>query len=50
MIAPKTILVPTDFSKFSDDALEVAYDMAKQYQAKIYLLHVVETIQQCAVD
>ncbi|MBP1749449.1 MAG: UspA protein [Deltaproteobacteria bacterium] len=50
MIAPKRILVPTDFSEFSDDALEVAYDIAKQYQAKIYLLHVIETIQQCAVD
>jgi len=50
MFAPKKILVPTDFSKFSDDALKQAYDMAKQYKAKIYLLHVVGLIQQCVVD
>jgi universal stress protein A len=50
MFAPKKILVPTDFSKFSDDALKQAFDMAKQYKAKIYLLHVVGLIQQCVVD
>jgi len=50
MFAPKKILVPTDFSKFSDDALKQAYDIAKQYKARIYLLHVVDVIQVCAVD
>jgi nucleotide-binding universal stress UspA family protein len=50
MFAPKKILVPTDFSKFSDDALKQAYDIAKQYKAKIYLLHVIEVVQTCAVD
>ena len=49
MFAPKKILVPTDFSKFSDDALKQAYDIAKQYKAKIYLLHVIEVVQTCAV-
>lgn len=50
MFAPKKILVPTDYSKFSDAALKQAYDMAKQYKAKIYLLHVIGVIQTCAVD
>ncbi len=49
MFAPKKILVPTDFSKFSDDALKQAYDIAIQYKAKIYLLHVIEVVQTCAV-
>lgn len=50
MFAPKNILVPTDFSEFSDEALEKAYDIAKQYKAKIHLLHVIGVIQTCAVD
>lgn len=50
MFAPKKILVPTDFSKFSEDALKQAYDIAKKFKAKIYLLHVVDIIRQCAVD
>ena len=50
MFAPKNILVPTDFSEHSDRALKQAVDLAVQHQAKIYLLHVVEGIQQCAID
>ncbi len=50
MKPPQAILVPTDFSDFSDDALELAYDIAKQYNAKICLLHVIEIIRQCTVD
>lgn len=51
MFAPKRILVPTDFSKFSDTALKKAVDIASQYQSKIYLLHVItEHVVQCAVD
>jgi universal stress protein A len=37
----KTILVPTDFSEPSDVALQIAIDLAKQQNARIYLLHVV---------
>jgi len=48
MFAPKKILVPTDFSEFSDDALKQAYDIAKQYKAKIHLLHVIGVIKTCA--
>jgi len=50
MFAPKNILVPTDFSEHSDRTLRQAVDLAVQSQAKIYLLHVVEGIQQCAAD
>ena len=51
MFAPKNILVPTDFSKYSDASLQKAVDIAIQYEAKIYLLHVItQHIQQCAVD
>ena len=51
MFAPKNILVPTDFSKYSDTALKKAIDIATQHDTKIYLLHVIdEQIHQCAVD
>ena len=44
MFSPKSILVPTDFSEYSDKALQNAIDIAKQFKAKIYLLHVVGTV------
>ncbi|MGA3086413.1 MAG: universal stress protein [Thermodesulfobacteriota bacterium] len=50
MAAIKKILVPTDFSKFSDNALKQAVEMAKEKKAKIYLFHVINIVQQCAVD
>lgn len=40
MIAFKNILVPVDFSEPSDRALEVASDLAKQYDASLTVLHV----------
>jgi len=40
MLVPTKILVPTDFSEYSDRALEQALDIAKQYSAKVYVLHV----------
>ena len=40
MLMPTRILVPTDFSEYSDRALEQALDIAKQYHAKVFLLHV----------
>ena len=51
MFAPKNILVPTDFSVYSDNALKQAIDIAKQNKSKIYLFHVIDDgFQQCAVD
>ena len=35
----KKILVPTDFSSHAEEALRVAADLAKKYDGKIYLLH-----------
>jgi nucleotide-binding universal stress UspA family protein len=40
MLMPTKILVPTDFSEPSNRALEQALDMAKQYNAKVFLLNV----------
>jgi universal stress protein A len=50
MFAPKKILVPTDFSEFSDNALAQAVDIAKQYKSTIYLLHVLGILRQCTYD
>jgi universal stress protein A len=51
MSDPKSILVPTDFSTYSDAALKKAVELAEQYHSKIYLLHVIDKgIQQCSVD
>jgi len=50
MFAPKNILVPTDFSAYSDKALKKAVEIASEHKSKIYLLHVVDEIMQCAVD
>ncbi len=50
MFAPKQILVPTDFSTYSDNALKEAIDIAKQHRSTIHLLHVNSLVRQCAVD
>lgn len=51
MFTPKNILVPTDFSKYSDAALKRAIEIAKQYEAKIHILHVItKYIQEHAID
>jgi nucleotide-binding universal stress UspA family protein len=48
MFAPKSILVPTDFSEHSDKAIRQAADIAEQNDSKIYLLHVVGWAQEWA--
>ncbi len=50
MFAPKKILVPTDFSEFSDNALAHAVDIAGQHKSTIYLLHVLGVLRQCASE
>lgn len=42
MLKPTKILVPTDFSEYSNKALSQAIDIAKQYNAKVFLIHVIE--------
>jgi universal stress protein A len=41
MLKPTKILVPTDFSKYSDKALNQAFDIAQRYKAEVHVLHVV---------
>ena len=41
MLVPTRILVPTDFSEYSDKALRQALDIAKRYHARVYVLHVI---------
>jgi nucleotide-binding universal stress UspA family protein len=41
MLIPTKILVPTDFSSYSDRALAQALDIAQEYKAQVYMLHVV---------
>ncbi len=41
MLVPTNILVPTDFSEYSDRALAQALDIAVEYNARVFLLHVV---------
>ena len=42
MIALKSILVPTDFSETSEVAVKYGVALARRFDAKLYLLHVVE--------
>ena len=51
MLKPTKILVPTDFSEYSDKALKQALDIAAEYTAKVYVLHVVhERIHSALTD
>jgi universal stress protein A len=50
LFSPQRILVPTDFSEYSDKALQMAIDIAKQFRSRIYLLHVVGIVVQYMVD
>src|SRR5262249_44935511 len=44
MIDLKRILVPTDFSKFSQNALTYAVAFAEKFEAELYLLNVVQDL------
>lgn len=44
----KSILFPTDFSEGSSVALEYAIDLAKHYNAKLYLIHVIYDLVKVA--
>lgn len=51
MVTPTKILVPTDFSDYSNKAFERAIDIAKQNGAELVLFHVVDQdIQACRID
>lgn len=42
MITIKNILCPIDYSVYSEKALQYAIEFAEKYQAKLYLLHVLD--------
>ncbi|HHT9129556.1 MAG TPA: universal stress protein [Candidatus Brocadiaceae bacterium] len=42
MISIKNILCPIDYSIFSERALTYAIEFAEKYQAKLYLIHVLD--------
>ncbi len=51
MLKPTKILVPTDFSEYSDKALEQAIDIARHYKSKVYLFHVIHgELQRVVID
>lgn len=51
LLRPTKILVPTDFSDYSDKALKQALDIAKQYEAKVFLFHVIhKEVNRCVAD
>ena len=41
MVSIKKIAFCTDFSENADQAFEMAFDLAKKYQAQLLLIHVV---------
>lgn len=51
MFKPSRILVPTDMSDHSDLAVRQAFDIAKLYDAEVFVLHVIaDPVQICTVD
>ncbi|MFZ5875462.1 MAG: universal stress protein [Nitrospirota bacterium] len=45
-----TILVPTDFSEYSRQALSYAEMLAKTFDAKIVLIHVIDTVSYVVAE
>lgn len=50
MFSPKKILVATDFTPESDNALTNAIDIAVKFNSEVYLLHVLDDIADCVAD
>ena len=51
MFHPRKILVPTDFSRDAEVALQFALSVAARYAARVFLLHVISnTLQQNLSD
>jgi universal stress protein A len=46
----KHILVPTDFSKYADHALNYAIELAQRLQARLILLHIIHTMPLGVVE
>jgi len=50
MFNPKKILVTTDFSGESDNALKTALDIAEKFSSEVFLMHVLEDISTIALE
>lgn len=51
MFKPNRLLVPTDRSDPSYKAMRIAFDIARQYNSEVFLLHVIQDpVRQCAID
>jgi nucleotide-binding universal stress UspA family protein len=49
-MAIKHILVPTDFSEYADYALDYAIELAQKLQARLTLLHIIDTMPLGVVE
>jgi len=49
-ISIQTILVGTDFSSYSDQALNYALNFAEKFSAEILLIHVIESLNYSVTD
>jgi len=50
MFKPLRILIPTDISHHSDKAIRQGFQIAKQFGAEVFVLHVVQNLHQCVVE
>jgi len=50
MFNPRKILVTTDFSGESDNALKTALDIAERFSSEVFLMHVIENISTLALE
>ena len=51
MFKPSRILAPTDMSAHADKAIRQAFEIARQFGAEVFIVHVVQDkVQQCTVD
>lgn len=50
MFSPKKILVTTDFSGESDNALKTALDISEKFSSEVFLMHVLEDISTIALE
>ena len=51
MFKPTRILVPKDMPEYSLKALRHAFDIAKEFDSEVFLLHVIQNpVKQCIAD
>jgi len=50
MFKPSRILIPTDLSQHTDKAIRQGFQIAKQFDAEVIVLHVVQNLRDCTVE